>query len=147
MASISRAARLNSPANGAAAKSRSSKTSISAATASRRARKGLFLSVIASLTSVSGPCRVLYLVLHLRDNEGADREGLSVANDLIASMVLAIWLYLLAARGGFWLAAQRDDDGPAWDGAADGSWPAIAAIIPARDEAECVAETIGSLIG
>ena len=36
-----------------------------------------------------------------------------MANDLIASMVLAIWLYLLAARGGFWLAAERDDrDGP-----------------------------------
>ena len=52
------------------------------------------------------PCGVLYLVLHLRDNDGSDREGLSVANDLIASMVLAIWLYLLAARGGFWLAAR-----------------------------------------
>src|SRR5580700_5948059 len=61
-------------------------------------------------------------------------------------MVLAIWLYLLAARGGFWLADQRDDDGPAWQGAADGSWPAIAAIIPARDEAECVGETVASLI-
>ena len=51
-----------------------------------------------------------------------------MANDLIASMVLAIWLYLLAARGGFWLAAQRDDDGPAWEG----PWPTIAAIIPAH---------------
>jgi len=69
-----------------------------------------------------------------------------VANDLIASMVLAIWLYLLAARGGFWLARQRDDDGPAWAGAADGSWPAVAVIVPARDEAACVAETIASLI-
>jgi len=69
-----------------------------------------------------------------------------VANDLIASMVLAIWLYLLAARSGFWLARQRDDDGPVWNGAADGSWPAVAAIVPARDEAACVAETIASLI-
>ena len=69
-----------------------------------------------------------------------------MANDLIASMVLAIWLYLLAARGGFWLAAERDGDGPAWEGAADGSWPVVAAIIPARDEAACVAETIASLI-
>ena len=65
-----------------------------------------------------------------------------MANDLIASMVLAIWLYLLAARGGFWLAAQRDDDGPVWSG----PWPAIAVVIPARDEAECVAATIASLI-
>ncbi len=69
-----------------------------------------------------------------------------MANALIASMVLAIWLYLLAARGGFWLAAQRDDDGPVWNGAAAGPWPAVAAVIPARDEAECVAETIASLL-
>jgi hopene-associated glycosyltransferase HpnB len=58
-------------------------------------------------------------------------------------MVLAIWLYLIAARGGFWRAAERDGDGPA----CTGPWPAVAAIIPARDEAECVGETIGSLLG
>jgi hopene-associated glycosyltransferase HpnB len=61
-------------------------------------------------------------------------------------MVLAIWLYLLAARGGFWLAGERDDDGPAASGAADGPWPAVAAIIPARDEAACVGDTVASLI-
>jgi hopene-associated glycosyltransferase HpnB len=68
-----------------------------------------------------------------------------VANDLIASMVLGIWLYLLTAHGRFWLADQRDD-GPAWNGPLHGSWPAITAVIPARDEAACVAETIASLI-
>jgi hopene-associated glycosyltransferase HpnB len=68
-----------------------------------------------------------------------------VANDLIASMVLLIWLYLLAARGGFWLAAQRDDAG-AGGVAADGAWPAVAAVIPARDEAGCVGETVSSLL-
>jgi hopene-associated glycosyltransferase HpnB len=57
-------------------------------------------------------------------------------------MVLAIWLYLLAGRGGFWLARQRDDAIPA----GVRSWPAMAAIIPARDEAECVGETISSLL-
>jgi hopene-associated glycosyltransferase HpnB len=57
-------------------------------------------------------------------------------------MVLAIWLYLLAARGGFWLAAERDDDGPAWSG----PWPTVAAVIPARDEAACVGKTIASLL-
>jgi hopene-associated glycosyltransferase HpnB len=61
-------------------------------------------------------------------------------------MVLGIWLYLLAARGGFWLAGERDDDGPAASGAADGPWPAVAAIIPARDEAACVGDTVASLI-
>jgi len=65
-----------------------------------------------------------------------------VANDLIASMVLAIWLYLLVGRGGFWLMAERDDDTPAWDG----PWPAIAAIIPARDEAQSVGETVSSVL-
>jgi hopene-associated glycosyltransferase HpnB len=77
---------------------------------------------------------------------GSIRLGLSVANDLIASMVLAIWLYLLAARGGFWLAAQRDDDGQPAPGKANDAWPTIAAIIPARDEAACVGETIASLL-
>jgi hopene-associated glycosyltransferase HpnB len=65
-----------------------------------------------------------------------------VTNDLIASMVLAIWLYLLAGRGAFWLARDRDDEMPV----VEGSWPAIAAIIPARDEAECVGETVSSLL-
>ena len=61
-------------------------------------------------------------------------------------MVLAIWLYLIAARGGFWWAAERDDGGMAGDVAWDGPWPAVTAVIPARDEAETVGETIGSLL-
>ncbi len=70
-----------------------------------------------------------------------------MVNDLAASMVLAIWLYLIAARGGFWLAAERDDRSApgeilSWNGA----WPAIAAIIPARDEAACIGETVASLL-
>ena len=66
-----------------------------------------------------------------------------MANDLIASMVLAIWLYLIAARGGFWRLAERDDAARV---AAGRPWPAVAAIIPARDEAECVGETVASLL-
>src|ERR1700735_4140136 len=62
-------------------------------------------------------------------------------------MVLAIWLYLLAGRGGFWLAGARGrgdlaSTGPSWNG----PWPDIAAIIPARDEAACVGETVSSLL-
>jgi hopene-associated glycosyltransferase HpnB len=68
-----------------------------------------------------------------------------VVNDLVASMVLAIWLYLLAGRGGFWLAAERDDEALP-EGFAAGSWPAVAAIIPARDEASSVGETVASLL-
>jgi hopene-associated glycosyltransferase HpnB len=67
-----------------------------------------------------------------------------VANDLIASMVLAIWLCLLVARGGFWRAAERDDEAAPADVAEP--WPQIAAIIPARDEADCVGQTVASLL-
>ena len=65
-----------------------------------------------------------------------------MANDLLASMVVAIWAYLLLGRGSFWLGRQRDN-GPA---SGEVSWPAIVAIIPARDEAETVGQTISSLL-
>src|ERR1700733_13423889 len=57
-------------------------------------------------------------------------------------MVLAIWVYLLIGRGGFWLGRERDDA----IGTGEGPWPAIVAVIPARDEAESVGRTITSLL-
>jgi hopene-associated glycosyltransferase HpnB len=57
-------------------------------------------------------------------------------------MVVAIWVYLLIGRGGFWLGRERDDA----TGTGEGAWPAIAAVIPARDEAESVGGTITSLL-
>ncbi|HUZ32233.1 MAG TPA: glycosyltransferase [Xanthobacteraceae bacterium] len=57
-------------------------------------------------------------------------------------MALAIWLYLLAGRGAFWLAGERDEAIIAHAG----RWPAIAAVIPARDEADFVRETVASLL-
>ena len=59
-------------------------------------------------------------------------------------MVLLIWLYLVAVRGGFWRAAERDGALPA-EGLPT-AWPAVTAVIPARDEAACVGETVASLI-
>src|SRR6201991_77829 len=59
----------------------------------------------------------------------------------IAALALAIWLYLICARGGFWLCRQRDDVLP-WPPA---QWPRVTAVIPARNEAEGIAESIGSL--
>jgi hopene-associated glycosyltransferase HpnB len=56
-------------------------------------------------------------------------------------MVLVIWLYLLFGRGGFWLGREREEAA-----AGQGPWPAVTAVIPARDEAECVAETVASLL-
>ena len=60
-------------------------------------------------------------------------------------MVLAIWLYLIAARGRFWRAADRDDVS-AVGGIAPGNWPSVSAVIPARDEADCVGQTVASLL-
>src|SRR5271166_931644 len=72
-------------------------------------------------------------------------QGLSVTNVLIASMVLAIWLYLLVGRGAFWLGREFDDVVPAGQGA-DHPWPAVTAVIPARDEAESVGQTVSALL-
>ncbi len=57
-------------------------------------------------------------------------------------MALVIWFYLLAARGAFWLGLERDGE----IAAGEGVWPSVTAVIPARDEAECVGETIASLL-
>lgn len=67
-----------------------------------------------------------------------------MAEDILASIVLAIWLYLIAARGGFWCAAERDNNEHAERPAMQ--WPQVSAIIPARDEAETVGETVASLL-
>ncbi|HWD67906.1 MAG TPA: glycosyltransferase [Caulobacteraceae bacterium] len=62
---------------------------------------------------------------------------------LAAGLPLAIWIYMMLARGGFWLADQRDDRGQPPDPAA---WPAVVAVVPARDEADVIARSIGSLL-
>jgi len=61
----------------------------------------------------------------------------------VGLLALAIWIYLLAGRGGFWLARERDDRDEAPDPAA---WPAVVAVVPARDEADVIARSIGSLL-
>jgi hopene-associated glycosyltransferase HpnB len=61
----------------------------------------------------------------------------------IAAAALAAWLYLLLARGGFWRAAERDDDTVPPDPA---TWPDVVAVVPARDEADVIATSLGSLL-
>ena len=60
----------------------------------------------------------------------------------VASIALAVWLYLLLARGAFWRCSERDDWGPAELPA----WPRVAAVVPARNEADCIGDSIGSLL-
>lgn len=60
----------------------------------------------------------------------------------LAALSLAAWLYLVFLRGGFWRADQRLDMAPA-DRA---DWPAVAAIVPARDEAALIGRSLASLL-
>jgi hopene-associated glycosyltransferase HpnB len=61
----------------------------------------------------------------------------------LAILALAAWLWLLLARRGFWRALPRieqmRDPPPA-------VWPAVAAVVPARDEAALVERTLRSLL-
>src|ERR1041385_7725534 len=63
--------------------------------------------------------------------------------EIIAFLAVAAWLYLLAAHGLFWLAAERDDRGTP---PAPANWPAVVAVIPARDEAASIGDTVRSLL-
>jgi len=62
----------------------------------------------------------------------------------LAVLALFIWIYLLSRRGAFWRARERDEVWPL--GAPLAHWPDVAAIIPARDEAEGVGQCIASLL-
>ena len=61
-----------------------------------------------------------------------------------ALLALAVWLYLVLAHGGFWLARERDDRGAA--PLEPAAWPAVTAVVPARNEADVVARSVGSLV-
>ncbi|MFL5031548.1 MAG: glycosyltransferase [Xanthobacteraceae bacterium] len=62
---------------------------------------------------------------------------------VIASAALAAWLYLTARRGGFWRASVRVEQDPA---PRPVSWPAVVAVVPARDEAEVIGASLASLL-
>jgi hopene-associated glycosyltransferase HpnB len=59
---------------------------------------------------------------------------------VIAALVLAIWIYLLVAHGGFWLV--REEPVPA---EVDARRPMVVAIIPARNEEQGIAHAVKSL--
>ncbi len=61
-----------------------------------------------------------------------------------AAFSLAIWFYLAAARGMFWRLSPFDDDEAVH--ASPRTWPQVVAIIPARNEAETIGQTIAALL-
>jgi hopene-associated glycosyltransferase HpnB len=62
---------------------------------------------------------------------------------LVALLALTIWVYLLLLRGGFWRCTEHDGRNPASEPA---RWPTVAAVVPARNEADVISASIGSLI-
>jgi hopene-associated glycosyltransferase HpnB len=63
----------------------------------------------------------------------------------IACLALLVWIYLVFCRGGFWLVGESDNaDRLSWPDTAD--WPTVAVIIPARDEAAILPQSLGSIL-
>jgi hopene-associated glycosyltransferase HpnB len=61
----------------------------------------------------------------------------------LGALALATWLYLMAARGGFWLARERDDREAIPQ---PNCWPSVVAVVPARNEADVIARSLQSLL-
>jgi hopene-associated glycosyltransferase HpnB len=69
--------------------------------------------------------------------------AVAIAAVAVGAVALAAWIYLLLARGFFWLGRERDGRGAAADPV---SWPEVTAVVPARNEADVIARSIGSLL-
>lgn len=63
------------------------------------------------------------------------------ALEIVAAASLLAWVYLLCFRGRFWLARERDGEVQA-----NADWPSVVAVVPARDEAASIAQSISSLL-
>ena len=67
----------------------------------------------------------------------------------IAAASLTAWVYLLAFRGMFWLCRERDGISPhqvaSQRSPANGKHPRVVAVVPARNEADCIWRALRSL--
>lgn len=61
----------------------------------------------------------------------------------IAATTFAIWAYLVLGHGGFWCAGERDDTDEPPEPV---SWPRVTAVIPARNEADMLPQSLSSLL-
>lgn len=60
----------------------------------------------------------------------------------LSCLTLGAWIYLLAFHGGFWRARQRLDGAPG----EIGRWPAVTALVPARNESDVIGACVASLL-
>jgi hopene-associated glycosyltransferase HpnB len=66
-----------------------------------------------------------------------------IAGILFGFLPLAIWLYLLLGRDWFWQMNERDTEG---EPPPPAHWPSVVAVVPARNEADVIQDSIGSLL-
>ena len=69
---------------------------------------------------------------------------MTFASLVLASISIGIWLYLAVARGAFWRLRKFDDDNTQYG--VPSAWPAVVAVVPARNEAATIAQTLTSLL-
>jgi hopene-associated glycosyltransferase HpnB len=89
-------------------------------------------------------------ICRIRGPGPPDREPITVCHAVPVPILAAVcalaavtWAYLLAGHGGYWRTGQRLP--PA---AADPAvWPSVAAVVPARNEAEVLPDTLPTLLG
>jgi hopene-associated glycosyltransferase HpnB len=62
---------------------------------------------------------------------------------VLGFLPLAVWLYLLLGRHGFWQLRERDDETSLPQPT---RWPSVAAVVPARNEADVIQKSIASLL-
>ena len=60
----------------------------------------------------------------------------------LATASAAAWIYLLVGHGGFWLTSTRLPADPR----EPGFWPSVGAVVPARDEAAVLGQTLPTLL-
>jgi len=70
-------------------------------------------------------------------------ETIPLMINVLAIVGVALWIYLLVGRGRFWLNPVKDAAGLV--GRRD-RWPAVVAVVPARNESEVIASSVQSLL-
>jgi hopene-associated glycosyltransferase HpnB len=70
-------------------------------------------------------------------------ETIPLMINVLAIVGVALWIYLLVGRGRFWLNPVKDTAGLV--GRRD-HWPAVVAVVPARNESEVIASSVQSLL-
>jgi len=63
-------------------------------------------------------------------------------SEILAVICLIVWIYLICARGQFWRARVRDTS----VSARPEHWPAVAVVVPARNESDVITANLQSLL-